>query len=54
MRPKERASREYLVGTARQRQRNRDAKRTGGLQVDVYLDFRRLLHGQVGRNGTPT
>src|SRR5258708_3586835 len=46
------ASLENLVGTAGQRQRNGDAERTGGLQVDEHLDFGRLLHRQIGRLAT--
>src|SRR5262249_4315568 len=38
-----------LVGTAGQRQRNGDAERTRGLQVDKHLDFACLLHRQIGR-----
>ena len=41
---------EQLVGAAGQRQRDSDAKRLGGLQVDVHLDFSGgLLDRQVGR-----
>jgi hypothetical protein len=47
--PQETASLENLVGTAGQRQRNADAERAGGLQVDVHLDFGSLLHWQIGR-----
>src|SRR5947209_6404068 len=46
--PQQRTSLENLVGAAGQRQRNGDAERTGGLQVDVHLDFGRLLHRQIG------
>src|SRR5262245_66033291 len=45
----QKASLENLVGTAGQRQRNGDAERTGGLQVDEHLDFGGLLHRQIGR-----
>src|SRR5262249_8613610 len=47
--PQQRASLETLVGAAGQRQRNGDAERTGGLQVDEHLDFGGLLHRQIGR-----
>src|SRR5262249_20744459 len=40
------------VGTAGERQRNGDAERTSGLQVDEHLDFGRLLHRQIGRLAT--
>src|SRR6516165_410324 len=38
-----------LVGAAEQRDRHRDAERLGGLHVDGQLDFRHLLHRQVGQ-----
>src|SRR5260370_41230653 len=50
--PQQKASLENLVGTAGQRQRNGDAERTGGLQVDEHLDFGRLLHWQISRLST--
>src|SRR5262249_19481076 len=50
--PHQRASLENLVDTAGQRQRNGDAERKGGLQVDEHLDFCRLLHRQIGRLAT--
>jgi hypothetical protein len=31
---------DHLVGTAKQRQRHRDAERLGGLEVHKHLDFR--------------
>jgi len=40
-----------FVGAAGQRQRDGDAKRLGGLQVDVQLNFCRLLDRQVGGLG---
>src|SRR5262249_13304852 len=43
---------ENLVGAAGQRQRNGDAERTGGLQVDEHLDFGGLLHRQIARLAT--
>src|SRR5436190_11083761 len=39
---------DHLVGAAEQRQRDREAERLGGLEVDYQLDFRCLLHWQVG------
>src|SRR5262245_40752463 len=45
----QKASLENLIGTAGQRQRNGDAERTGGLHVDVQLDFGGLHDRQVGR-----
>jgi hypothetical protein len=33
-----------LVGAAKQRERNRDAKRLGGLEVYAELDLCSLLH----------
>src|SRR5262245_23293685 len=42
------ASLKNFVGTARQRQRNGNVERTGSLQVDVHLDFGRLLYRQIG------
>src|SRR5262249_13328655 len=47
--PQQRTSLENLVGAAGQRQRNGDAERTSGLQVDEHLDFGGLLHRQIGR-----
>src|SRR5262249_47428763 len=43
---------ENLVGAAGQRQRNGDAERTGGLQVEEHLDFGGLLHRQIARLAT--
>jgi hypothetical protein len=37
----------HLVGAAEQRQREGDAKRLGGLEVDDQFDLRDLLDGQV-------
>ena len=39
---------DHLVGAAGQRQRNGDAERPGGLQVDVHLDLGRQLNRQFG------
>src|SRR5215471_2926363 len=38
---------DQLVGAAGQGQRDGDAKRLGGLEVDVKLDLRGLLHRQI-------
>src|SRR5262249_23268291 len=40
-----------LVGTAEDRQRNGQAERIGGLQIDDQLEFRRLLDREIGRVG---
>jgi hypothetical protein len=40
---------DHLVGAADKWQRNREAKRLRGLEIDDHLDFRRLLDRQVGR-----
>jgi hypothetical protein len=37
------ASLDHLIGATEQRERERDAERLGGLQIDVQLNFRRLL-----------
>ena len=39
---------DQLVGAAGQRQRDGDAKRLGGLEVDEQLQLRGLLHRQIG------
>ena len=36
----------HLVGDDQERQRNVDAERLGGLEVDDQLEFRRLLTGK--------
>src|SRR5262249_5622555 len=38
-----------FVGAARQRQRDRDAERLGGLEVEEQLDLGGLLNQQIGR-----
>src|SRR6516162_609281 len=38
-----------LIRRSQQRLRDGDAKRLGGLEVDDEFEFRRLLHGEVGR-----
>jgi hypothetical protein len=43
-----RRSFDHLVGAARQRQRDRNAERLGGLEVDEELDLGCLLDRQVG------
>src|SRR3954453_22390497 len=35
---------DHLVGAAEQRQRNGEAERLGGPEIDGHLDFRDLLH----------
>src|SRR5437764_11667310 len=40
---------DHFVGTAEQRQREREAERLGGLEIDEQLDLRGLLHRQVRR-----
>jgi hypothetical protein len=38
---------DHLVGAAEQRERDSDAERLGGLEVDDEFDRRGLLYGQV-------
>ena len=40
---------DHLVGAAEQRQRNGQAERLGGLEIEDQLDLGDLLHRQVGR-----
>src|SRR4029077_791670 len=40
---------DHLVGAAEQRNRDRDAERLSGLEIEDQLDFRRLLDRQIGR-----
>src|SRR5262245_43997832 len=40
---------DHLVGAAQQRERNGDAERLGGLEVDDQLDLSGLLNRQLGR-----
>src|SRR5262249_2042986 len=44
-----RNSLDHLVGWPQQRNWKSEAKRLGSLEIDDQLDFRGLLHGQVGR-----
>src|SRR2546430_2069788 len=39
---------DHIVGATDQRQRDGDAERLGGFEVDDHLDFRDLLHRQLG------
>ena len=39
---------DYLVGTADERQRESNAKRLGGLEIDEHLNLHDLLHRQIG------
>ena len=40
---------DHLVGAAKQRKRDRQPKRLGGLLIDYQLNFCRLLDRQIGR-----
>src|ERR1700682_1891991 len=40
---------DHLVCAAKQRQRESEAERLGGLQVDDQLDLHRLLDWEIGR-----
>jgi len=39
----------HLVGTEEERGRDNNAEGVGGLEADDELEFRRLLHRQIGR-----
>ena len=41
-----------LVGTKKERLRDRQADRLGSLEIDHQRDFGRLLDGKIGRPGT--
>src|SRR5437879_3556472 len=43
----------HLVGPSKQRGRDRELQRLGGLEVDKHLVSVRLLHGEVRRFGSP-
>ena len=45
------ASLDDLVGEAEERQRQGQAERSCGFQIDDQLEFRRLLNRKVGRFG---
>src|SRR5262245_27117294 len=40
---------DHLVGAADKRRRDREAERSGSLEIDDQLDLGGLLHGQVSR-----
>src|SRR5262249_56309443 len=44
---------DHLVGAADKRQRNREAERLRGPEIDDHLDFRRLLDRHVSWLGAP-
>jgi hypothetical protein len=44
---------DHLVGALLQEPRHLQPKRLGGLKVDDQLEFRRLLHGEIGRLRAP-
>jgi hypothetical protein len=43
---------DHLIGAAEQRNREGEAERLGGFEVEDQLDFHCLLDRQVGRLGT--
>jgi hypothetical protein len=43
------ASFDHLVGAAKKRNWERDAERSGGLEIQDEIDFRGPLHGKIGR-----
>jgi hypothetical protein len=44
----QRAPFDHLIGATKQRQRESEAERLGGLQVDDELNLRGLLDGKIG------
>ena len=39
---------DHLIGSIQHRLRIREADLLGGFEIDHQLEFRRLLHGQIG------
>jgi hypothetical protein len=39
---------DHLIGAAEERERDREAKRLGGVEIDHQFELRRLHHWQVG------